>query len=113
VTMNVDDEEIIRRVSGRWSCPKRNCKRTYHVEENPPKRPGFCDACGTRLVQREDDKPETLRNQRLPVYHQNKQELLRYYQQKGLLREVNGEGEIEDIYCQITKVLNIQAGPAC
>src|SRR5262245_26224121 len=61
VTMSVEDEEIIRRVGGRWSCPKRNCKRTYHVEKNPPRRPGICDQCGTRLVQREDDKPETLR----------------------------------------------------
>ena len=112
VTLNVEDEEIIRRVGGRWSCPKRNCKRTYHVEKNPPRKPGVCDKCGTELVQREDDKPETLR-ERLKVYHHNKEELLPYYHQQGLLHEVNGQGEIDEIYCRIVKVLNLQAGPAC
>jgi adenylate kinase len=112
VSLRVDDEEIIRRVTGRWSCPKPSCKRTYHVESNPPKKPGICDRDGTRLVQREDDKPETLR-ERLKVYHQNTEDLGPYYRQQGLLREVDGQGDIEAIYHRILQVLNIEAGPAC
>src|SRR5262245_25342716 len=58
VLLDVPDEEIIRRVSGRWSCPKKGCKATYHVEYNPPKVPQVCDDCGTTLTQRADDRPE-------------------------------------------------------
>src|SRR5262245_48391184 len=53
--LDVPDEEIIRRVSGRWSCPNPGCKATYHTEHNPPRVPGVCDVCGSRLVQRADD----------------------------------------------------------
>ncbi len=112
VLLRVDDSEIIRRVGGRWSCPKPNCKRTYHDETNPPRRKGVCDKCGTPLVQREDDNPETLAR-RLVVYHGNTEELLPYYRQQGLLREVSGEGKIEDIFCHVLKVLEVQAGPTC
>ena len=61
VFLQVDDEEIIHRVTGRWSCPKPQCKRTYHVVSNPPRVAGYCDADGTALIQREDDKVDTLR----------------------------------------------------
>jgi adenylate kinase len=112
VSLHVEDEEIIRRVGLRWTCPKPNCKRTYHLESKPPKVPGVCDRDGTPLVQRTDDKPETLR-ERLKVYHRDTAEVATYYRQKGLLREVSGQGKIEEIYCQVIKVLNVQAGPAC
>ena len=55
----VDDEEIVQRMSGRWSCP--NCKSTYHMVNNPPKVAGICDDCGTKLIQRADDQEETVR----------------------------------------------------
>src|SRR5260370_32004224 len=55
----VDDEEIVRRMSGRWSCPK--CKRTYHLVSKPPREPGVCDVCHTRLIQRSDDREATVR----------------------------------------------------
>ena len=97
VLLNVSDEEIVRRLSGRWSCPKPGCMATYHTTRNPPKVPGVCDRCGTKLVQREDDKEETVRA-RLVVYHENIREIMPHYRQQGLLREVSGVGEIEQIY---------------
>jgi adenylate kinase len=108
----VDDEEIIRRVSGRWSCPRTSCKATYHTEHKPPKVAGVCDNCGTKLVQRADDKPETVRA-RLVVYHKNILELLPHYRAQGLLHEVPGTGEIEQVYRNIMKALTPQAGTSC
>jgi adenylate kinase len=111
VLLEVPDDEIVRRVGGRWSCPKPGCKATYHTENNPPKKPGICDDCGTELVQREDDRPETVRL-RLVVYHRDTVELIPHYEQQGLLHKVSGEGEIEGVYANITKALN-QVAPPC
>jgi adenylate kinase len=104
VLLAVPDEEIIARLGGRWSCPSLGCKATYHVISNPTRVAGICDDCGSVLVQREDDKVETVRA-RLMVYHRDTAELIPYYQQQGLLREVNGQGEIESIYQSLLKVL--------
>ena len=112
VLLEVSDEEIVRRLSGRWSCPKSGCKATYHTEYNPPRVPQVCDACGTALVQREDDKPETVRA-RLLVYHKNTEELIPHYRAQGLLRPVPGEGAIEQVYQDVMKALKVQAGPKC
>jgi adenylate kinase len=105
VLLNVPDDEIIRRVRGRWSCPKKGCKATYHEESNPPRVPGVCDVCGTQLVQRNDDKLATVQN-RLVVYHRDTAELVPYYRNQGLLREIAGHGDIEQVYNTLTKVLN-------
>jgi adenylate kinase len=105
----VDDEEIIRRLAGRRTCPK--CKNTYHVMNKPPRKPDTCDNCGTELIQRADDKEETLR-ERLRVYHENTMGMIAYYRAQGLLREVSGVGNIEQIYTKIIKVLD-QAVPPC
>jgi adenylate kinase len=102
--LSVRDEEIVRRLSGRWSCPKQGCMATYHTEKNPPKVAGVCDRCGTKLVQREDDKEDTVRA-RLVVYHQNIAEIVPHYQKQGLLREIDGAGEIEQVYHAIMAVL--------
>jgi adenylate kinase len=112
ILLKVSDEEIIRRVGERWSCPKPGCKATYHLTSNPPKVPGICDYCGTKLVQREDDRPETVRR-RLLVYHSNTEALVGFYRAQGLLHEVPGHGPIEEVYAGIIKVLNRQAGPTC
>jgi adenylate kinase len=109
VVLRVPDDEIVRRLSGRWSCPV--CKATYHTVNKPPRVPGVCDECGAKLVQRPDDREDTIR-QRLRIYHQNTEELIPYYQAKGLVREVPGEGPIEQIYSHLLRVLN-QAGPRC
>jgi len=105
ILLDVVDAEIVRRLSGRWSCPKHGCKATYHVVNNPPKVAGRCDLCGTALVQRDDDKEETVK-ERLRVYHGNKVKLLPYYRARGLVREVPGQGDIEQIYAAIVRALN-------
>jgi adenylate kinase len=105
VSLQVDDNEIVRRLSGRWSCPHPGCKATYHTASNPPKVAGKCDRCGTKLVQRDDDKEETVK-ERLRVYHGNTVELIPYYRARGLIREVDGHGDIEEIYANILRVLN-------
>jgi adenylate kinase len=112
VSLLVDDDEIIRRVTGRWSCPKPNCKRTYHDTSNPPKVRGVCDVDKTQLVQRDDDRVETLR-ERLVVYHRNTVELFPYYRSQGLLVEVPGQGGIEDIYNKMMQALKSKGGRSC
>src|SRR5438132_417029 len=82
--LKVSDEVIVRRLTGRWSCPKPGCMATYHTESNPPRVPGVCDDCGTLLVQRADDKVETVRA-RLVVYHRDTVELIPYYRARGFL----------------------------
>jgi adenylate kinase len=108
VLLVVDDEEIVRRLSGRWSCPK--CKATYHVTKKPPRVPGVCDVCGSTLVQREDDREETIRR-RLALYHQSMLQLLPYYRAQHLLHEVNGEGDIHTIYRDVVGALGCARPP--
>jgi len=107
--LTVPDSEIINRVTERWSCPSSGCKATYHTVSNPPRVPGVCDDCGTALVQRADDKAETVRA-RLIVYHRDTAELIPYYRAHGLLREVAGQGEIEQVYSNLMQALEGQAG---
>ena len=108
IVLRVNDEEIIRRLSGRWICPKADCQATYHVTANPPRVPGICDRCGSKLIQRDDDKEETIRH-RLEVYRTNTLELIPHYQRQGLVREVTGEGEIDRIYNNIVQVLPLDS----
>ncbi len=107
--MSVDDEELVRRIGGRFACPNPACKATYHAESKPPKVPGVCDLCGTALTQRADDRPETVRA-RLKVYRDQTAELVPYYRKRGLLREVAAVGEIESVYGSIVKALQDPAG---
>jgi adenylate kinase len=102
VLLIVDDQDIIARMTGRRSCP--NCKATYHLVYNPPQKPGICDVCGTPLIQRADDREETVR-ERLKIYHASTAELIPYYRAQGLLRELAGVGNIEEIYATILRVL--------
>ncbi len=87
----VPDEELIRRLSARWICSQ--CQTPYHMISNPPSKEGICDECGSPLYQRDDDKPETVRA-RLKVYHEQTSPLIEYYQEAGLLIEVDGSGDI-------------------
>lgn len=102
IDVDVPDEVIIRRMSGRRVC--LNCGRTYHIETLRPKVEGICDYCGSKLVLREDDKQETVQK-RLKVYHEQTQPLLDYYKKKGILYSVNGTKDIDDIYNEIINVL--------
>jgi adenylate kinase len=85
--IDVPDEEIVRRLSGRRVCTKEG--HVYHVQANPPKHEGVCDIDGSKLIQRDDDKPETVQN-RLRVYHDNTEPLVDHYQDQGVLRRFDG-----------------------
>jgi adenylate kinase len=85
--VDVPDDEVVRRLSGRRTCVKAG--HTYHVEFDPPKHEGVCDQDGSRLVQRDDDKPETIRK-RLAVYHDQTEPLVEYYEDRDLLRRFDG-----------------------
>jgi adenylate kinase len=94
--IDVDDDEVIRRLSGRRICVKNG--HLYHVEFDPPKNEGVCDQDGSRLIQRDDDKPETVKH-RLEVYHDQTQPLVQYYEDRSLLRRFDGKrdpGEVHD-----------------
>jgi adenylate kinase len=109
VLLVVSEKEVLRRLTGRWSCP--TCKRVYHVLNNPPHRPGYCDDDGTALVQRVDDLEATVR-ERLRVYHEMTLPMVELFRQQRLLLEVPAEGEIEVIYQTMMNNLN-QAKSLC
>lgn len=102
VNVEVPDENIISRMSGRRAC--LGCGATYHVQYNAPKAEGICDACGKELVLRDDDKPETVKK-RLDVYHAQTQPLIDYYSAAGVLAEVDGTQDINVVFDDIIKIL--------
>jgi len=94
--LDASDDEVIRRLSGRRICVKNG--HLYHVDFDPPKREGVCDQDGSRLIQRDDDKPETIKR-RLEVYHQETSPLVDYYDEKSILRRFDAArppGEVHD-----------------
>ncbi len=102
VLISVDDDLIIERMVGRRGCPK--CGQMYHIKYNPPKEDGVCSECGSELVQRKDDNEETVKN-RLSVYHTSTSPIIDYYKNKGLLLEISGVGNIDDISKQLIDAL--------
>ena len=102
--INVGEELVIARLGGRWTC--RQCGAVYHQVFSPPKTPGRCDQCGGELYQRDDDKPETVRN-RLSVYNQQTAPLVDYYRQAGKLLEVNGEQDAEAVGKDLLKAAGL------
>ena len=102
VNVDVPDENIISRMGGRRAC--LNCGATYHIVYNAPKTEGICDSCGQELVLRDDDKPETVKK-RLDVYHQQTQPLIDYYQKAGVLAEVDGTKDMEEVFQAIVEIL--------
>ena len=102
IDVNVPDENIIKRMSGRRAC--LTCGATYHMEHVPPKKEGICDACGNELVLGDDDKPETVKN-RLDVYHKQTQPLIDYYTEKNILKTVDGTVDMMDVFGAITSIL--------
>ncbi len=102
INVDVPDENIIRRMSGRRACLA--CGATYHIEHIPPKQEGICDKCGKELVQRDDDKEETVKN-RLDVYHKQTQPLIDFYTKQGVLRTVDGTKDMKDVFTAITTLL--------
>jgi adenylate kinase len=104
ILVDVPDEELVARLSGRRTCRNSDCGKMYHVMFNPPKRDSICDACGSELYQRDDDSEATIR-ERLTVYNKQTAPLIDYYDKKHLLRRVAGVGPINDIFASIQKVL--------
>jgi adenylate kinase len=102
VLIDTPDEEVIRRLSGRRVCVKAG--HNYHVEFDPPKREGVCDQDGSRLIQRDDDKPDVIRN-RLEVYHDQTEPLIDYYDQQGLMRRIDGTRSPDEVHDHIRAVI--------
>ena len=100
--IDAPDEEVIRRLSGRRTCVKAG--HVYHVEFDPPKNEGVCDQDGSRLVQRDDDKPETIRK-RLSEYHSQTEPLIDWYEERGLLRRFDGTLTPDEVHSRIRATL--------
>jgi adenylate kinase len=102
VLIDVSDEEVIRRLGGRRTCAKNG--HIFHVEFDPPKHEGVCDICGSRLIVRDDDKPEVIRH-RLDTYREKTMPLIDYYEQRGVLKRVDGSLKPEEVGNRIRALL--------
>ena len=102
IDVDVPDENIVNRMGGRRAC--LSCGATYHVEFNPTKAEGVCDACGAQTVLRDDDKPETVQK-RLTVYHEQTQPLIDYYKKQDILKSVDGTQPMEAVFDAIIAIL--------
>ena len=102
VSMEISDETIMERMSGRRVCPK--CGASYHITAVPPKKEGVCDECGSELITRKDDAPETVKS-RLAVYHKETEPLKEFYKSRGVLYPVEDQGSVEATSAAILKVL--------
>lgn len=102
IDVDVPDENIVKRMSGRRACV--SCGATYHAVHVPPKKEGICDRCGSELILRDDDKPETVKN-RLDVYHKQTQPLIDFYTKKGVLKTVDGTVDMQDVFKAIVAIL--------
>src|SRR5215217_6397020 len=102
VNFQVPREAIVKRLSGRRSCPK--CQATFHVEFAPSQKGALCDRCGDTLIQRNDDKPEAIET-RLKVYEEQTAPLISFYERKDLLSRLDGAGPVDSVYQDLTKLL--------
>jgi adenylate kinase len=96
---------LVNRLSQRWVCP--DCQAVYNMNVQAPKDKGHCDACHSDLIQRDDDKPKVIR-ERIKVYQDQTEKLIRYYQEKNVYRPVNGKGTVDSIFRKIAIVLEIE-----
>ncbi len=103
--LDVTNETIISRLAGRRECP--NCRATYHIRSNPPKRDGVCDECGSSLIVREDDQPEII-SKRLEIYHKQTEPLIQYFSDKKLLATVQGCDGVEDTVKNALQALGVK-----
>ena len=102
IDVEVPDESIVRRMSGRRACPK--CGATFHIQFKVPSVDGVCDECGSELILREDDHPETVQK-RLDVYHSQTQPLIKYYREQGVLHTVDGTRQMQEVFQEICSIL--------
>lgn len=99
----VDFEVLVERAVGRRTCPK--CSAVYHIKFNPPMNEGTCEKCGSKLIQRDDDKEETVRN-RLRVYQEQTAPLIEYYRKKGKLVDIDGAGGIDAVFAHMVDAIS-------
>lgn len=102
VYFSLPQADIIERISGRRSCPK--CKAVYHLMSIPPKKDGVCNECEVPLIQRNDDKPETIQS-RLVVYQKQTEPLIQYYKDRGILSELDGSGVVSEVQERLVTLL--------
>ncbi len=102
ISLVVDERELINRLSERRSCQR--CSAVYHIKTNPPRKKEVCDKCGEKLIQRDDDKPETI-HKRMETYKKLTEPLIAYYRKRKLLEEVNGDQKIEKVFADIITIL--------
>jgi adenylate kinase len=100
--IEVNKSTLLRRLTGRRVCP--NCGATYNIETMKPRKEGICDKCGKELIQRPDDKPETIEN-RLAVYQKDTAPLIEFYEKKNLLKRVQCEGEYQEVLRRLFSAL--------
>ncbi|NJF24136.1 adenylate kinase [Thermococcus sp. Bubb.Bath] len=99
----IDEETSVERISGRRICP--NCGAIYHIKYNPPKVPGICDVCGSKLIQRTDDREEVVRK-RYHIYTRNMEPIIKFYRAKGIYVRVDGDGLIPEVWKRIQPLLD-------
>lgn len=103
ISLEIEDEAIVKRMDGRRVCA--HCGTPFHIQTKPPKAEGICDACGGELMERDDDRPETVRH-RLEVYHAETEPLKKFYETRGALNRVSGElGTVEEVAAAIKQIL--------
>jgi len=100
--IKVPEKELIKRLSGRRVC--EDCGATYHVEFNPPEKEGICDKCGGKLIQRSDDKEETVKN-RIEVNREKTEKLIKYYNKEGILETIESSGGIDQVFNKVTSII--------
>ena len=102
LSVDVPMDHLMKRLTGRRTC--KSCQQMYNVNFSPPQKDGVCDKCGAELMQRDDDKEETIKN-RLDVYEKSTAPLIDYYKGKGILKSVEGTGSIDDIFNKVCSIL--------
>jgi adenylate kinase len=110
VSIDVDEEALVVRLTGRRTCKSAACGQMFHIKFTPPKKDGVCDKCGGELYQRDDDNETTVRS-RLSTYNQATAPLIGYYSGKGLVRPIAGVGSIDDIFNKIVGI--VSGGHSC
>ncbi len=108
INLQVDDDLLMERICGRRVCANKSCAMPFHVKFAPPKKEGFCDACLAELMTRSDDKAELV-SARLQTYNEQTAPLIDYYQTRGLLKTIDGNGDQEAIFAELLKAVQVPA----